>query len=96
MATALFATGIAAVLALKITKHFALFIQRVNYKMLMSGVVVFLVVMTAVLTGVFGLLILATATGIGLLPPLWGVKRTHAMGVLMLPIILWGLGFGFK
>lgn len=96
MATALFATGIAAILTLKITKYFASFIQRINYKMLVLGILIFLVGMTLFLTGVFGLLILITATGIGLLPPLWGVKRTHAMGVLIVPIIIWtsGLGIG--
>ena len=88
MATALFATGIAVIMTLKITKYFALFIQKINYRRLVLGIIVFLVGMTLFLTGFQGLLILITATGIGMLPPLWGVKRTHCMGVLMLPIIL--------
>jgi len=29
---------------------------------------------------------------IGLIPPLVGIKRTHSMGVLMFPIILYFLG----
>jgi putative membrane protein len=89
VATAMFATGIAAILALKITRHFALFIQRVNYRMLLMVIMIFLVGMTLLLAGLSGLLVLATATGIGMLPPLFGVKRTHAMAVLMVPIILW-------
>jgi len=56
------------------------------------SIMVFLVVMTAVLTGLTGLLVLTTSTAIGLLPPLWGVKRTQGMGVLMVPIMLFYFG----
>jgi putative membrane protein len=92
VSAALFAAGISAVLTLKITKYFACFVRKVNYKMLLSGIMVFLVCMTFLLTGLPGLLVLATSTAIGLLPPLWGVKRTHCMGVLMLFIIVFYMG----
>jgi len=92
VATALFATGIAAILTLKITKHFASFIEKVNYRALVIIIIIFLTAMTLLLTGPYGLLILITATGIGLLPPLLGVKRTHCMGCLMLFIILFYFG----
>lgn len=39
-------------------------------------------------TGWVGLLICAVATGIGLIPVLWGSRRINAMGVLLLPIAL--------
>lgn len=94
VATTLFATGIAAILALKITKYFASFIQKINYRFLVLSIITFLAGMTLLLTGLPGILVLITATGIGLLPPLWGVKRTHAMGCLMLPVMLWGSGLG--
>ena len=71
VATALFATGIAAILTLKITKHFASFIEKVNYRALVIIIIIFLTAMTLLLTGPYGLLILITATGIGLLPHYW-------------------------
>jgi TctA family transporter len=39
-------------------------------------------------TGWGGLLICAVATGIGLIPVLWGSRRVNGMGVLLLPIAL--------
>ena len=92
VATALFATGIAAIVTLKLAHGFSSVIGRINYRALLTVIIIFLVAMTILLTGAPGLLVLLTATGIGLLPPLMGIKRTHCMGVLMLPVMLWGLG----
>lgn len=91
VASAVFATGVAALTTLKITVGFARLIQQVNYRTLLVMIMVFLVVMTALLTGGYGLLILTAATGIGLLPPLWNVKRTHGMGCLMVVVIFFYL-----
>jgi putative membrane protein len=44
--------------------------------------------MTFWYAGLMGLLILATATAIGVLPAVTNVKRTHCMGVIMVPCIL--------
>jgi putative membrane protein len=90
--TAVFATGVAAVLTLKVAKYFSLFVQRIDYKKLSFGVIIFLVVMVGILTGGVGLLLLFTSTAIGMLPPLFGIKRTHGMGVLMVPLVFWFLG----
>jgi TctA family transporter len=38
-----------------------------------------------------GLVIMLVATFIGLLPVQWGVRRSHCMGILMIPIILYFL-----
>ena len=38
--------------------------------------------------GVIGLVIISTATTIGLIAPLVGCKRVHAMGCLILPVLL--------
>ena len=45
-------------------------------------------------TGPAGLLIAAVATGIGLIPVLWGSRRMNCMGVLLLPIALNMIGAG--
>ena len=46
------------------------------------------------MTGLMGLAICAVATGLGLIPVLWGSRRSHAMGVLLLPIALAMVGAG--
>jgi len=93
VATTMFAGGVAVITTLKLARHFASFIQKVDYNKLVLIIIIFLAGTTVFLTGLVGLLVLFTATGIGLLPPLLGVKRTHAMGVLMLPIMFWFGGF---
>jgi putative membrane protein len=35
-----------------------------------------------------GLFVLLSATCIGFLPVFWGVRRSHCMGLLLIPIIL--------
>ena len=42
-------------------------------------------------TGLMGLLVLLIATFIGLLPVEYVVRRSHCMGVLLIPIILYFL-----
>jgi len=63
-------------------------ICRLNYRLLCLGVLVFLVAMTYAFTGLFGLFIFFLSTVVGLIAPVAGIHRTHAMGVLMLPLIL--------
>jgi putative membrane protein len=46
------------------------------------------------ITGPSGLLITAVATGIGLIPALWGSRRMNAMGILLLPLTLNMAGVG--
>ncbi|MBN1955550.1 MAG: tripartite tricarboxylate transporter permease [Anaerolineae bacterium] len=48
----------------------------------------------ALRAGLGGLLICAVATGIGLIPVLWGSRRMNCMGVLLLPIALNMVGAG--
>lgn len=48
--------------------------------------------LTALLSGPFGLLILCLATAAGLVPPLVNVPRLFLMGAVMLPVICFSLG----
>ncbi len=89
---ALLAGGIATVLGLKLGKLAAKHMDAVPYRALCAVVLVFIAVMTFFYSGPVGLLVLATATAIGILPAVVGVKRTHAMGVIMLPCILYFAG----
>ena len=86
--TALLAGGIATFLTLGISRVFANLINRVNYKMLALSVIAFITVLTPYFSGFAGFLILITSTAVGLVAPLAGVKRSNAMGCLLLPVIL--------
>ncbi len=89
---ALLAGGIAAVLQSKLGKLAARHMERLPYRALCISVIIFVVSMTFHYSGPPGLLVLATSTAIGLLPALVKVKRTHAMGCIMLPCILYFAG----
>jgi putative membrane protein len=63
-------------------------ISALNYKMLCMSVLAFLVAMTFAFTGLFGLFIFFLSTVVGLIAPVAGIHKTHAMGVLMVPLIV--------
>ncbi|NLX50456.1 MAG: hypothetical protein GXY82_11445 [Methanospirillum sp.] len=69
-------------------------LARVDGRRLHVAVVALMVLLSAVLTGPFGLLVLVLATMVGLVPPLVNVRRVHAMGAIMLPVMAWSFGFG--
>ena len=92
VAVTMVAGGVSSLLLMKSMKGIVALVRRINYRKLTFGVIGFLVAMTAIFTGWYGLLLLAVSTSIGLLAPLFGIKRSTAMGVLMLPLILFYIG----
>jgi putative membrane protein len=89
LCAALIAGGIATFLALYITKGFSSIISKVNYKKLCIGIISLISVLVIYFSGFIGFVILAVSTAIGIIPALIGVKRSNAMGCLLLPVILW-------
>ncbi len=57
-----------------------------------TGIAILLVLICGVLTGPFGLIILALATAIGMIPGLIDVSRIPCMGVVTFPVILYSFG----
>jgi len=55
------------------------------------GILAYLICAVAIISGAGGLLVFATATAIGLLPPLLGIRRTHVMGLIIVPSIMLSL-----
>ncbi|MHC1611488.1 MAG: tripartite tricarboxylate transporter permease [Candidatus Methanospirareceae archaeon] len=88
----LIAVLIAAPFSFFITKYvgkqFALQFARLPYRKILSGTAIFLVVLVILFTGALGFLVLLVGTCIGLIPILFGVRRSNCMGVLLLPIIV--------
>lgn len=76
-------------LTLKIGKLFAKHFASVPYLLLIKLTICMVLVLVFLFTGALGILILIVATLIGLLPVVWGVRRSHCMGVLLIPIILY-------
>ena len=69
-------------------------IGKVRYRWISLGTLAVLLAVVGGMTGWGGLLICAVATGIGLIPVLWGSRRMNCMGVLLLPIALNMVGAG--
>jgi putative membrane protein len=84
----LVAGSIALFLTLFFAKLFSRMISKVNYKMLVLSVIILIVLITFFINGIIGMLVLMTATAIGLIAPLKDIGRNHAMGCLILPVIL--------
>lgn len=88
LSAALIAGSAAVFLALYFTRIFSKLISLVNYKIICISIISLISVLSFVFGGILGLIVLATSTFIGMLAPLIGVKRSHAMGCLLLPVIL--------
>jgi putative membrane protein len=76
-------------LTLKIGKIFARKFANVPYALLVKSTITLIVALVFLFTGFMGLLILLISTFIGLLPVEFGIRRSHCMGVLLIPIIFY-------
>jgi len=70
-------------------------IGEIDSGVLNRGVILFVVALTAFLTGPFGLAILALATAVGLVPYFINLPRVYCMGSIMAPVILWSFGIAW-
>lgn len=88
LALAVIAGCMAMVLTLYLSKKFSHYITKVNYQKLCVGIIILVGLMVLLLSGIYGFILMAVSTAVGLLPPLAGVKRSINMGSLLLPVIL--------
>lgn len=68
-------------------------LARIDGRCLNLAVAALLVLLSLLLSGPFGLFVLCLATLVGSVPPLVNVRRVHAMGAIMLPVMAWAFGF---
>ena len=87
----IFSSLLSYFLCLYFGKLFAQRFHRIPYTSLVLFTIGFILTLVVLFTGILGLIVLGTATCIGLLPLHWSVRRSHCMGVLLLPIILYFL-----
>lgn len=67
------------------------FVRRLNYRRLCIAVLALLTALTYAFTGTFGLFLYLVSTVVGLMAPFAGVRKTHSMGVLMVPLLTYYL-----
>lgn len=84
----LFAAALAFVLTIRIGAYFARVFDRVPYRKLLLMIICSVIALVYIFTGFVGLGVLVVSTFIGLLPQALGVRRSHAMGILLLPVIV--------
>jgi putative membrane protein len=81
--------GISVILSLFFGKIFTRIINKINYKKISMGVILLISLMVFYFSGFLGILILITATAIGLIPNLLDIGRHNSMGCLLVPVILY-------
>jgi len=67
-------------------------IMSLDQKIIARAVLIFLVGMTVIFCGPFGVLILLLSTLVGLVPGMADIPRIFCMGAIMLPVMLFTLG----
>ena len=65
----------------------------VNVAALNRGVIIFVVILSLILCGPFGGLILLLATAVGYIPSLINIRRVYCMGAIMVPVMAYSFGF---
>ncbi|MBU0962347.1 MAG: tripartite tricarboxylate transporter permease, partial [Nanoarchaeota archaeon] len=82
---------LAVIITLTIAKFASRLMARINYQLTCISIIVLIIILSFVLSGCIGFSVLIVSTLIGVLPALKGVGRTHLMGCLILPVILFFL-----
>ena len=95
------ASGLFAVpVMIKVGKGMLKVHELVPLRTLVISVTVFIAILVWLSTGWIGLGVLIIGTAMGLMPPRIGIRRSHAMGIILVPIMLYTFartfdGFGF-
>lgn len=80
-------------LTLSLSKVSLKFLKKINYNNLCFYTIVFVLSLVLIFSDILGLLIALIAITVGIIPNFVGIRRTHAMGCLLLPTILFFAGF---
>ena len=94
MAAVVASGALSFLLLIPLARLTARLVTVVDYHWISLAAMTVLLVIVVVTTGWGGMLVCAAATGIGLIPILWGARRSNCMGVLLLPLGLSMVGMG--
>jgi putative membrane protein len=87
--TVLVAGCVSAYVTLFLGKRFISVVERIDYVKMNQAIIIALVVMVAVFSSLEGIIIAFAATCIGIITINSGVRRSHLMGFLLIPTILY-------
>ncbi len=91
IAAALISGSIALMLTLLFARIFARNITKISYSKISLAILILLVLMCIIFSGFLGLIVLLTATALGIFAIKSNIRKMHLMGCLMLPVILYFL-----
>jgi putative membrane protein len=83
--------AIAFFLGIKLSKLFAIYLNKINYRKLTIFVIVFLLIINAIFSNWLGLLVLITSSALGVFCILSKSRRINMMAALIVPAILYYL-----
>lgn len=89
--TIIFSGLISFLLAIKITKSFSKIITKINYSKLSFLVILLLILIVIIFSGFLGFLLMLISTCLGLACIHLNVRRTHLLGCLIIPSIIFSL-----
>ena len=84
----LFVSGIAAIITLFLSKAFILFINKINYIILNIIIILFITLLSFLISGFYGFFVLIISSFIGLIPILLRSQRSNLMGCLLIPTLV--------
>ena len=88
------ASGVISFFLIKVlTKFFSQKISRINYSLLSTSTLIFLIILVFIFSGFLGFLVLIASTLTGIYCNSLNVKKTHMMGCLLIPTILFYFPF---
>lgn len=85
---------VSAVITLRLGKIIIRMINNLNYGKINVSIIITLIILVFVFTGWIGLFVSLVGTFIGILAIMLGVRRSHLMGFLVIPTILYFSGLG--
>ena len=84
------ASGLIAVpLMIKVGKGMLKLHELIPLRSLVMGVIIFVTILVWLSTGWIGIGVLITGTILGLMPPRIGIRRSHGMGIILVPIMIY-------
>ncbi len=93
IAASVAACAIGAMATLAIAKRFVKILQKADYTKISASVLAFIVALIFLFTGVYGLFLAGMCCSLGIAVNLSGIRRGNLMGVLIVPTVLFFIGF---
>lgn len=84
-------SAIAALITLRLSRYFAYFISKVNYKKLTISVILFILILVSLLSGILGIVVLITSSALGIACQQKNINKNILMASLIIPTILYYL-----